>query len=284
MIILARVHEYRSHTFGFHPKDRVKTKDDAIRFVNERGFIYFWPINGITLPSLWGAVSGDRPVPNDHDDPGHISWDWKDSLLGKHIWYYGKILRKKATILSMAIAPYFYALTENYGAPEEDYLTIYEQGRMTQEAKAIYETLLENSPLDTITLRKKAHLTSIDSESRFNRALTDLQADFKIMPVGVADAGSWHYSFAYDIVARYEPTIIENARFLGETDARQRILELYFHSVGVAQLRDLVRLFGWQLSDIEQTIKHLERAGIIHIYNTFNDLPGEWMVLDGLLL
>jgi hypothetical protein len=284
MIILARVHEYRSHTFGFHPKDRVKTKDDAIRFVNERGFIYFWPINGITLPSLWGAVSGDRPVPNDHDDPGHISWDWKDSLLGKHIWYYGKILRKKATILSMAIAPYFYALTENYGAPEEDYLTIYEQGRMTQEAKAIYETLLENSPLDTITLRKKAHLTSISSESRFNRALTDLQADFKIMPVGVADAGSWHYSFAYDIVARYEPTIIENARFLGETDARQRILELYFHSVGVAQLRDLVRLFGWQLSDIEQTIKRLERAGIIHIYNTFNDLPGEWMVLDRLLL
>jgi xanthine dehydrogenase molybdopterin-binding subunit B len=32
---------------------------------------------------------------------------------------YGKILRKKSTILSMEIAPYFYSLSENYGSPEE---------------------------------------------------------------------------------------------------------------------------------------------------------------------
>jgi hypothetical protein len=283
MTTFDHIQEYRSHTFGYHPKDRVKTKDEAINYVNERGYIYFWPINGITLPSLWGAVSGDRPVPHEHDDPGQISWDWKDSLLGKHIWYYGKVLRKKATIISMEIAPYFYALTENYGAPEEDYLTIYEQGRMTQEAKVVYETLIENSPLDTITLRKKAHLTSHDSENRFNRALSDLQADFKIMPVEVVDAGSWHYSFAYDIVPRYEPSIVEKARFLGELDARQKIIELYFRSVGAAQMRDIVKLFGWKLPDIGQSLEHLERRRIIQIHQSLDGLPGEWMVLNGLL-
>jgi hypothetical protein len=172
----------------------VKNKDQAIRFLNDRGYIFFWPIAGIELPSLWGAVAGDRPVPIVHDDPGHVTWGWKDSLLGKHIWYYAKILRKKATIISMDITPYFYALTENYGSPEEDYLTVYEQGRMTQEAKAVYEALLQNGPLDSISLRKAAHLTSRDSESRFAKALTDLQVDFKIMPVGVVDAGAWHYS------------------------------------------------------------------------------------------
>jgi hypothetical protein len=283
MTTLDRIQEYRSHTFGYHPKDRVKTKDEAIRYVNDRGYIYFWPIHGITFPSLWGAISGDRPVPNNHDDPGHISWDWKDSLLGKHIWYYGKILRKKATIISMAIAPYFYALTENYGSPEEDYLTIYEQGRMTQEAKAVYEALLESSPLDTITLRKKAHLTSHDSENRFNRALTDLQADFKIMPVEVVDAGSWHYSFAYAIVARYEPSLLENARYLGEMDARQKILELYFLSVGAAQIRDLIKLFGWKPSDIDQTIARLEHDGIIRIQKVLDGVAGQWMILRELL-
>jgi len=280
MITLDRIREYRSHTFGYHPKDRVKTKDEAIRYVNERGYIHFWPINGITLPSLWGAVSGVRPVPNEHDDPGHITWDWKDSLLGKHVWFYGKILRKKATIISMAVTPYFYALTENYGSPEEDYLTIYEQGRMTQEAKAVYEALLDNSPLDTITLRKTAHLASHESESRFNRALTDLQADFKIMPVGVVDAGSWHYSFAYDIVARYEPNLLESARYLGELDARQNILELYFRSVGAAQMRDLAKLFGWKPSDIEQVIGRLEQGGFIRIHQVLDGLPGDWMVLN----
>ena len=108
--------------------------------------------------------------------------------------------------------------------------------------------MLDNGPLDTITLRKKAHLTSHESESRFNRALSDLQADFKIMPVGVVDAGSWHYSFAYDIVAHHEPSLLEKARYLGELDARCKIVELYFRSVGVAQPRDLARLFGWNSS------------------------------------
>jgi hypothetical protein len=122
VLTLDRLQQYRSHTFRHNQHDRLKSKDDAIHYVNERGYIYFWPITGITFPSLWGAVAGERPVPSEHDDPGHISWDWKDSLLGKHVWYYGKFLRKKATIISLAVAPYFYALSENYGSPEDDYL------------------------------------------------------------------------------------------------------------------------------------------------------------------
>ncbi len=283
MVTLDRVREYRVHTFGYRSAQRVKTKDDAIRFVSERGFIYFWPINGITLPSLWGAVAGDRPVADEHDDPGHVSWNWKDSLLGKHVWFYGKILRKKATIISMETAPFFYALTENYGSPEEDYLTVYEQGRMTQEAKAVYEALLECSPLDTINLRKSAHLSSQESSSRFERALSDLQADFKIMPVAVVDAGSWHYAFAYDLVARHEPSVVENARYLGELDARQKILELYFRSLGASKLNDLAKLFGWKPADLQQAISRMEQAGIIRAVDDAQGLPGHWLVLSDLL-
>lgn len=283
MTAFSRIKEYRSSTFGFNPQCRVRSKEQAIQYVNQRGFIFFWPISGITLPSLWGAVSGDHPVPNEHDDPGHITWDWKDSLLGKHVWFYGKILRKKATIISMSIAPYFYALSENYGSPEEDYLTIYEQGRMTQEAKAVYEALLDSGPLDSITLRKSAHLASSESESRFSRALTDLQADFKIMPVAVVDKGSWHYSFAYDIVARHEPGLIEQSRYLGELAARRKIIECYFNSVGAAQLRDMVKLLGWLTQDIEKTVQYFEEKGMIRIHEHLDGQPGEWMVLNDIL-
>jgi len=283
MLSFDRIQEYRSYTFGYHPENRVITKDQAIQYVNERGFIFFWPINDITLPSLWGVVAGDRPVPNEHDDPAHITWNWKDSLLGKHIWYYAKILRKKATIISMSIAPYFYALTENYGAPEEDYLTKYEQGRMTQESKSVYEVLLVNGSLNTILLRKMAHLAGRDSETRFNRALTDLQVDFMIMPVDVADAGSWHYSFVYDVVARFEPSLAEASRYIGEIDARLAILDLYFQSVGGAQFKDLVRLFGWKPSDIEQAIERLETKGRITSHTKIENKDGEWIVLKDLL-
>jgi hypothetical protein len=137
--------------------------------------------------------------------------------------------------------------------------------------------------LDTINLRKAARLSNPDSSSRFERALVDLQADFKIMPVAVVDAGSWHYSFAYDIVAHHEPSIVENARFLGELGARQKILELYIRSIGAAPLRDPLKLFGWKPADMQQAITRLTQAGVIRIIRDEDGLTGEWMVLVDLL-
>jgi hypothetical protein len=222
-------------------------------------------------------------VPNNHDDSVHVTWGWKDSLLGKHAWFYGKILRKKATIISMEVAPYFYALTENYGSPEEDYLTLYEQGRMTQEAKSVYEALLDNGPLDSITLRKTAHLSSRESDARFSKALTDLQSDFRIMPVGVVDAGAWHYAYAYDLVARYEPVLLEKSRYLGELDARRKIIALYFDSVGAAQVPDIVKLFGWSTSEIDRVVTDLVSSNFLSNHQEIEGIPGEWIIRTALL-
>jgi hypothetical protein len=282
-ISLGRIEKYRSLTFHLAPEARLKRKEEAIEFVKERGFIYFWPIRDILLPSLWAAVAGDRPVADAHDDPGHVTWGWKDSLLGQQAWYYAKILRKKATMISMQVAPFFYALSENYGAPEEDYLTLYEQGRLTLEAKAVYEALLDHGPLDTITLRKTSHLTSRDSEARFNKALADLQADFKVVPVGVTEAGAWHYAFSYEIVARQYPDLIEQARYIGELDARRKLAELYFRSVGAAQARDLAKLFGWSHDEVNQTIVWLVKAGSVQNGVEIEGRVGEWIVLKELL-
>ena len=280
MLDLELVKTYRANTFCLDK--RITSKEAAVDYVNQRGFIFFWPISGITLPSLWVAAAGDRPVADAHDDPGHVTWGWKDSLLGKQVWYYGKVLRKKATIISLALAPSFYALSANYGSPEEDYLTLYEQGRLTQEARLLYKALLEHGPLHTVALRKAARLTSAESDSRFNRALTDLQANFLIAPVGVADAGAWHYAFIYDIVARAYPDIMENSRFLGELDARQNLVKAYFNSVGAAQLRDLSLLFQWGASDLERTLERLVRSGFIQRGLQHPSFRGEWLALPSL--
>ena len=99
---------------GRRPNGRAFGAEAAGVAVNERGFIYFWPIKDITMPNLWVAVAGDRKVADAHDDPGHATWGWKDSMLGKRQWYYAKVLRKKATMISLKTAPFFYALSENY--------------------------------------------------------------------------------------------------------------------------------------------------------------------------
>src|SRR5512143_2289172 len=222
---------YRARTFHLNPGLQLKSRDDAVSFVNERGFVFFWPITGVDLPSLWAAVAGDRPVADAHDDPGHVTWGWKDDALPKRIWFYAKVLRRKATLISMDAAPYFYAVSDNYGSLEEDHIISYEEGRLTLAARNVYEALLDRGPLDSISLRKASRMTGA-KESEWNRALEDLQRDFKILPVAIAEAGAWRYAFVYDIVARHLPELPERARRISEAGARHKLLALYFGSVG----------------------------------------------------
>lgn len=261
ILTLPQIQAYRAETYRLARP--VRNVEEARAFVEERGFILFWPIKGVTLPSLWAAVAGDRPVPDEHDDPGHITWGWKDEALGKRWWYYAKFLRKKASLIALDTAPLFYALSENFGSPEEDYLDQYRQGTLTQEAKAIYEALLHEGPLHTIALRKATFMTADESKSRFERALTELQADFKILPTGVAQAGAWRYAFVYDCVHRHYPWLPERARAFGIREAQRLLAQRYFEAVGVATLSDANKVFQWPKGDAEQAIKHLMTTGAL---------------------
>jgi hypothetical protein len=275
-LFLSQIKAYRRKTYR---PGAIRTRAEAIAFVRKRGFVYFWPIQGVELPSLWVAVAGDRPVPSEHDDAGHVTWGWKDSLLGKRRWYYAKLLRKKATLIGLEAAPYFYALTENYGSLEDDYLIQYEAGRMTQEAKRIYETLLKEGPLDTVALRRAVWLSSDGGKSSFDRALLELQAEMKILPVGVAEAGAWHYAFIYDLVPRHLPQIPEQARQIAEPQARAKLLELYFQSVGAAPPGEIRKLFGWRKPDLDQALEGLLAARVLQAGVSVGTGREQWLAL-----
>jgi hypothetical protein len=277
---LRKLKTHRSRTFHLPPARPLASQSKALAFIDQRGFVFFWPIKGIDFPSLWTAVAGDRPVADQHDDPGHVTWGWKDNALPKRIWYYGKILRRKATMISLEVAPYFYALSGNYGSPEEDHLIAYEEGRLTLAAKNIYEALLKEGALDSISLRKAARMTSA-KESEWNRALEDLQMDFKILPVGVAEAGAWKYAFIYQISAYHYPDLPQKARHIGESEARTRLLELYFDSVGAAQPRDISKLFGWGHELAARAVARLVDGGKL-LLAVHPQGKGEWLALPEL--
>jgi uncharacterized protein YcaQ len=221
-------------------------------------------------------------VADKHDDPGHITWGWKDDALDKKKWYYGKILRGKGTMISLETVPYFYALSENYGSPEEDYLIAYHEGRLTQASKQVYETLLDQGALHTLDLRKHAKLSNA-KDSEFNKALEQLQRDFKILPVGVAQAGAWKYAHIYQIVTRQFPDLAEQARMIKESQARTKLLELYFDMVGVAQLRDVNKLFGWGNEVVKKAVNKLMENGKL-IPADHPKSPGEWLAVKEVML
>jgi len=275
--------DYRAQTFRSTAERRISTKEEALAFVTERGYVYFWPIKEVTLPSLWAAVAGDRPVPDEHDDPGHVTWGWKDEMLGTRQWYYAKVLRRRATFISLETLPHFYALSENYGEPDKDYLLQYQEGRLTWEAKTVYETILNEGALDTVSLRKLARMTNKASDSPFNRALETLQADFMILPVGIAQAGAWKYAFIYECVHRHYPNLLDQARAIRQAQARQHLVELYLRSVGAARLRDLNMLFGWSKGEVDAALASLTLKNTVRSAVAFSDQPGDWLVLTELV-
>ena len=256
IIPTSKLDAYRARTFRTSAGLKLSTPQQAIDYVNERGFIFFWPVKGFVFPSLWTAVAGDRPVADEHDDPGHVTWNWKDSLLDKKVWYYGRVLRRKNTIISLDAIKYFYALSPNYGEPEEDFADRYSQGLLPLEAKLIFEALVRKGPLDTISLRKEARLTSSGSSSPFNRALDILQQELKVMPIAVSEAGAWKYAFVYDLTYRYLPGLPEEARYVSESRAMEQLLTHFFRSLGAASLKQVSSLFRW---DSEQTKNALNR-------------------------
>ena len=276
------IDNYRDKTYRYPKRLRLKNPDPAVKYVNERGFIFFWPIKGVELPSLWCTVAGNRPVPNNHDDPAHITWRWKDELLEKKRWYYARILRKRITVISLELLPCFYALSPNYGTPDEDYLLEYQQGKLTREEKMVYETLLDKGPMNSLMLRKEAHLSSSENTSRYNRALDNLQRDFRILPVGIAEAGAWHYSYIYQPVHTFYPDLVDEAYQIKASQARYSILESYFTSVAAARFKDTQKLFRWKKEDTERTIQRLAESGTIKADQKLEKSPDSWYILSKL--
>jgi len=255
--------QYRDKTFRKPDSLRLRSPQEAVRFVDERGFIFFWPVKGIIMPSLWCAVAGDRPVPDEHDDPGHVSWSWKDQLLDKRVWYYARVLRKRNTIISLKTIPYFYVLSQNYGDPESEIEEQYHHGLIPLEVKLIFETLLNKGPLDSISLRREAHLSGPNSNTPFNRALDLLQRELKVLPTAIAEVGSWRYAFVYDLTYRYYPDLLEQSRFISENEARTNLLNSYLSSVGAAMAKDIQTLFGWTADQVLRTVERLKDQNLV---------------------
>jgi hypothetical protein len=281
-ISAAGLRAYRRQTYRLGPRQRVTTPEQALTFVDERRFVYFWPIKGVDLPSLWAAVAGDRPVANAHDDPGHVTWGWKDAWLGARRWYYAKVLRAKATLIALEAAPAFYALSDNFGDYQHDYLEQYAAGALTAEAKAVYEALLEKGPQHTLALRRNAGLSARPATTRFERALSDLQTRWLIVPVGVAEAGAWRYSFVYDIVARHYPDLPAQAQRLTRGEARCLIAGWYLDSVGAATRQQAQRLFAWSVSDTAKTWHELQARDRAWAPAEVAGQAGDWLAVPAL--
>lgn len=257
---------------------RVRTEEEALEFLDRVGLCLLFSAKDLELPSLWGAICGqDRPVPVQHNDYElGLAWRWKDTLpISKRVLY-GKFLHKRPVFVSLELAPHLYALSPNYGDPAEDYMLDYSEGRLSIESKQVYEVLLQQGALPTSQLRREAGLGGKANVGRFDRALTELQMDLRIVKVAISDANRWGYCYVYDLLPRHLPQVVEAARAISGRQAQEQLLHRYLQTVVAATPQQIARLFGWSLEEIEQTADHLAERGELRQGVRIQDVKDEF--------
>jgi len=131
---------------------------------------------------------------------------------------------------------------------------------MTAQAKAVYEAILENGPLDTVRLRREVRMSVESAKSRFDRALVELQMGLKVVPTGVTEAGAWNYAFTYELFQRWFPDIPEQARAIKRGEARQALVQRYLDNVVAADRKMIAKVFHvfhWTKRELDRTIAAL---------------------------
>ena len=262
---LEQINDLRDITYHRTPELRATSEDQALAFINEVGFCFLFGDQAVEIPTLWAAVCGSRrPSPNDHFD-GDVgrTWDWKDSLPTRGLIHYGKLLRNKPTLVSLERLPYFYALSPNYGELD-DYLQQYEDGKLSIEAKSVYEALLNEGAMATTRLRQLANLAgSGQNARRFDRAVAELQIEMKIAKVGVADTNRWGYAYVYDLFVRRYPQVSEQARQISTDEAMGALLCRYLRNVIAQPTSSVQRLFRWEAWEWNALLNRLADEGTI---------------------
>jgi hypothetical protein len=222
---------------------RVRTARDALRFVDALGFCFAFTGGPGGLPGLFDVLA-TRSV----DRMWTWAWRWKDDLATQRRLYYGKVIRRKPSYVSLTMMPAFYALSGNVGE-QDDYLQAYREGRLSTLAKGVYEHILAEGRVSTWTLRRR-YVPRRESGARFHRALDELQARFLIAKV--AEEEEWRNGFIWDAFHRWMPSVVDAAGSLTAADAAARVLDRYLRIVGAASDPDIRDTFGWSAQLLAQ--------------------------------
>jgi hypothetical protein len=267
----------RNHIYRRTRERRLHREADALRFINEVGFCFLFSSEGSEMPTLYEAILGQPSEWSaQHDRETGMAWRWKDSLPISRQCFYGKLLRGKPVLISLAMFPYFYAISGNYGDLEQ-YLEEYRDGKLSLAAKQVYESLFYHGALPTSDLRRKANLGGKGNARAFDRALVELQMGLKIAKTGISDANRWRYCYVYDLLPRWLPDQVQQGLAIKSRDAYPVILRQYLDNVIVARPEDIVRLFGWSSETVDRAIAALVDAGDAQTGVTVEGLEGTWL-------
>ena len=254
---LRKIERRRSQIYRSSRAQRVRTMDEAARFIDSVGFsLLFASTQGIELPSLFEAVKGRRDAHiEDWDQDSDRVWVWKNDLPAARCAFYGKALAGgKPVFVSLKMLPYLFAT-----AALENVDDAYKHGRISQDAKRVNDAVRAMGPTPTIALRAALGL----DVRRYHRALDELQHALVILPIGaVNEHGAWP-SQIFELAARWFPRQAARAQKIAVDQARRALVARYVETVVACTEAMIGRVFGWPRVQVKETVDELVARRVV---------------------
>ena len=224
---------------------QVATPAEAVRFIDATGYCMLFPVKNVALPSLYYAVARDKMRHEPHwDEFIERVWTWKDALGKQRRAFYAKYFRGRGTFISLKMLPHFLAMRDAAAGPA-DAGRFYTDGRISHDARAIWEALEKHGPLATLEWRHACKMDSKPGNTRFKRAAEELQRLLIVVHSGTEkETGAWA-SNRFELVSRAFPKAAESSRRISPEEARKQLAAKYLEWHPKAHAADLARLFGW---------------------------------------
>jgi hypothetical protein len=224
---------------------RVETLERAAAFVGDVHCALLFPFEAVALPSLWEAIAGPDEVAfatwGVNEDR---IWGWKDELPAQGLAWYGKLVRKRATLVSPAL------LTDLY--PGDGTSDDYRHVPLEADARRVAAALAGGAMPQSI-LREDVGLAGKQGKARFDRAMIELQRHVLVTHAGVweQDAG-WATAMialtasVFDVGGRHDPVAAAGK---------------YLATALEVTAAELARAFAWSLTDAQAALAALVARG-----------------------
>ncbi|HEV2011783.1 MAG TPA: crosslink repair DNA glycosylase YcaQ family protein [Candidatus Limnocylindria bacterium] len=233
---------------------RVRNAGQLVELVDALGFAFAFTLR-----------TGDAPIPacfdhlstNDEGRKWGWMWGWKDELAEEKKVYYGTLLARKPTFVSMKLLPTFYA-TFGRAGESDDHLDDVRAGRLSDVARRIIDFLSQNGETQTKRMRAELGITSKEGRATYGKAIDEVQRLMYVARVRAVGEGREDYNYTYDLFVRRYPETVKAAERLSSADATASLLVRTLELAGALTEKQLLRLFDWDETVAQRAVARAE--------------------------
>jgi hypothetical protein len=264
-LTLQKINEYRRRNW---PQGILRTVDEIAAFVKRAGMVLIFGSKDVPLPKLYNCA-----------DYSSDWWESKDLLQAKKLAYGGRVVRHKATLISMDLLPAFLSLYLHGGG----YL-IYEEefywGKLSELANRVAKHLEDNGPTPVDQLRQAIMIPGKENTRKFHAALYELQTKFKTVSVGLIEKG-WGIRVLGLFIDWVPPKVEKAAERMPRERAIEQIITRVVETAGAVPTSLLPRMFGWDPEDVSRAVLRLSESGRLGAWRMRNK-KADWLVSSSL--